>query len=359
MGFQKTAVLAILSSAAALTAACSSGGGIIDNNAQLTSSGAFEFTGGDTPIAWMARLEPTATACAPDATACTPVGFGGRVFAASAMLGEKSRGGLGEGAFAMTFLADRDEVIQNPSVGQGGTLAFDLAMASVFSGRIQIPPESEMPAEPYMPRLEIAFDHLDTRVSLEGTSNAELAKEWVVRTIFVRSDLMDGVAVTGGDLLLSGDDGATWKWCDVSGCSSTRPETPYQLSSIVNALDTAAERAGNPNYAYYSTDFPTGVDTSYDVIADPSRLWTIDFDLGGAVKWLRAPVEFGSEADILANFKLSYGCSYAGCEPDSDAVKASLGIGEPGSVDAALVPSDGVEDESDEAVIGDSETADP
>jgi hypothetical protein len=317
-----------LISTSLLTSSCGkSGGQVIGNTSKLTSSA----YSSSQRLKRLTSLSPTA--CTASATTCTPSGFSGRVFAASAMIGEKANGGLGDGAFAMTFLADDEEVINRPDLGKEGSLTFDLTAPAAFSGLISIPSESDMPAQPYMPRVEIAFDYLDTTFTLSGTGSGALDREWIVRTVFVDSTTLDGKEVQGGDQLLSSDGGTTWKWCSGTSCSETRPSSPFQQASIIAALATAGEREGNTHYAYYSVDYSAGVDTTYAEISDTTRLWTIDFDVTGAIQWGAAPSTFTTEADVIKYFTLPYACNYSGCAP-IEGITASLNIGAPGSATA-------------------------
>lgn len=299
------------------------GGEVIKNSSQLTS----------TLLVNNAYQTQAVTPCLASATTCTPEGFAGRVYAASAMLGEEANNGLGEGAYGMTFLADNADTINRPDQGKFGTLTFDLTSPSVFSGLISIPSEDQMPSSPYMPRLEIAFDYLDAKFELSGHSDTSLNTEWTIRVIMVKDGTIGDLAVTGGDLLIKQGASGTFQWCSSAGCSTTRPSSPYTLTSAVQALATAATREGNTNYAYYSVDLATPLRPTFSEISDTTRLWTIDFDIENAIQWTAAPSTFTAAKDFLANFKLPYACNYDGCD-QSGGITATLTIGAANSVPA-------------------------
>jgi hypothetical protein len=309
----------------ALFVSCGGGGGqVISNSALLLST---DYSG---------LNFQTVAACGSSATTCTPSGFKGRVFAASTMLSENGELGKDTTGYAMTFLADSDAVIERPDVGKTGSLTFDLTAPATFSGKISIPTEDQMPANPGLSRVEIAFDYIDSTFELSGLGVTALNKTWTVRTIFVNSDTIGGKAVVGGDLLIKEAAAAEteFAWCNASGCSTTtKPTSHHTLASAIAALAGAATREGNPNYAYYSVDFPEVVSTTYAEISDATRLWSLDFDITNAIKWTAAPSTFTTIEDILANFKLPYFCPDTGC--DSSGITASLTIGAAGSATPA------------------------
>jgi len=270
------------------------------------------------------------TACTATSAECTPSGFGGRVFAGSTMLHSS---GSDTGGYAMTFLAATEEIINRPDVGKTGSLLFDLTAPAVFSGKISIPGEAEMPTSPVIKRVEFAFDFIDTTFTLENTANSASNGDWIVRTIFVKDDTIDGLAVVGGDLLIKPAASGTFEWCNSDGCSSTtKPTSHFKTSSIVDALAITA-RDGNPNYGYYSVDFPTPLAVTFAEISDITRLWTLDFDVTNAIQWEANPSTFDSKQDILDNFSIPYACNFDGC-PDAEGISATLTIGEAASVPA-------------------------
>jgi hypothetical protein len=297
---------------------------VISNAAKLLSSDYSTFT---------AQM---VGACDANASTCTPSGLSGRVFAASTMLSAGGELGSGTGGYAMTFLAATDDVIERPDVGKTGSLTFDLTEPAIFSGKMSIPSEEEMPANPGMSRVEIAFDYIDTTFTIANAANAVANGAWTVRTVFVKDDTIDGKAVVGGDLLIkaaSAEDTA-FEWCNSNECSTTKPTSHFKTQSIIDALATAAEREGNPNYGYYSINFPSVVSTTFAEISDTTRLWSIDFDVTGAINWEDNPSTFQAKKDILDNFSIPYACNMAGC-PDTEGISATLSIGAAGSATAA------------------------
>ena len=272
--------------------------------------------------------------CLATATTCTPDGFGGRVYSASVMIEEAgSSGGQGPGGYAMTFLAATEAIIDKPHEGKTGSLLFDLTSPTVFSGLISIPSEDDMPKSPSVPKVEIAFDYIASKFTLSGHSNTEFNTEWTVRTIMVKDDTIDGLAVQGGDLLIKQGATGTFQWCDSSGCSTTRPTSPHRLASAVGAIAEAGTMQGNPNYAYYSVDLTAALTPTYAEISDVTRLWTLDFDIANAISWTAAPSTFSTVEDFLANFKLPYACAASTCDT-TGGIEATLTIGAANSVPA-------------------------
>jgi hypothetical protein len=305
---------ATVSAAGALVLwACGQGGTVISNTSKLQST---------ILIGTNQYGTQTAPTCAASATQCTPSAFTGRVYAAGVMLGEAGASSTGPGGFSMTFLAASDEIINRPDEGKTGSTEFNLGVPVNFSGKIAIPAETQMPANPVLSEMEITPDYMDATFAITGHGNAAFNKTWTVRTIFVNSDTIDGLAVTGGDMLLK-ESGGEFQWCDSSGCSATRPTTPHRLSTVVDGLERAPTQDGNPNYANYSINFPTPLSTDFATISDTTRLWTIDINIENAITWTAAPSTFTAIEDILANFTLP------------EEISATLTIGETGAVTPA------------------------
>lgn len=273
----------------------------------------------------------TVAACVPIESLCTPSGVSGQIYAASAMIGEAANGGLGQGAYAMTFLADSADVINRPDLGKEGSLTFDLTSPTVFSGLISIPDEDSFPASPYMPRVELMFDYMDTEFSFDSHGTPSFNDTWTVRTVFVNSITVGGLELQGGDLLIKKGSG-DWQWCTSSaGCTTTRPDSPIQWNTVVEALAAAGSYEGNSNYASYAVSFTEGLTPTYAEISDTTRLWTLDFDVTDAIDWAQAPSTFTGPEDILENFSIPYSCTYDGCPASSAGIDATLTIGAAGS----------------------------
>ncbi len=323
---KKLLTLTSLSTVSIVLGACGlfgGGGKTIKNSAQLQSS-----------ILVNNNLELQAVApCLATATTCTPDGFGGRVYAAGAMMEEEGQSGQGAGGYSLTFLAATEAIIERPDEGKTGSLLFDLTTPAVFSGLISIPGEDDMPKAPNVPKVEISFDYIDAKFTLSGHSDTAFNTEWTVRSIMVKDDTIGGLAVQGGDLLIKQGAEGTFQWCDSAGCSATRPTSPHRLASAVGALAEAGSRDGNPNYAPYSVALSTALKPTFAEISDTTRLWTLDFDIENAIGWTAAPSTFTTVEDFLANFKLPYACSASTCDT-TGGIEATLTIGAANSAPA-------------------------
>lgn len=239
--------------------------------------------------------------CGASDTACTPSNLQGRVYAAGAMLG----GGGGPGGFSMTFMADSDAVTQDPSEGKGGTIIFDVLLDDPVSGKAAIPSEAEMPTNNKVTSIEFKFDYLDTTFVLTGTSGVDAT--YTVRTVFVSEATASDVTGTmyRGDKLIMASGETAFKWCDSSGCSTTRPTSPYQQSAI--ASWTPFEQGG---VEYTTVSFDIADDAqktfSYATLSDVSKVWTVDLAVANAITFSAAPSTFDAVKTIVDKFAFAY-----------------------------------------------------
>lgn len=301
-----------------------SGGQVVDNSTILMS------TSLSTNAARLGGLA-TDTACEAAELSCTPTNLSGRIFAAGALLGNDSDGSKN---YNMTFLADSLDIINRPDLNTHpeGTTSFDLSEPSTFSGLISIPTETGMPTNPVITRLETAFDYIDATVTLSGTANID--GTYVVRTVMrasANATDTDGM-MSIGDKLIREDEETEFRWCASDGCTyTTRPSSPIQDTTILEADTGNDSEPGNQNYVYYSIDLLEEVTTTYAELSDTTRLWTVDYDVTDALSFDAAPSTFDSELDLVMNFALEYGCNFSGCETSENRVHASLTIGEAGT----------------------------
>ncbi len=285
------------------------GGEVIDNQAKILSTSL-----NVAPSSGLRRLLVNTGECSSSSTTCTPSGLSGRVYAAGAMLG-----GLGNDAYSLTFLADSDEVIQDPSVGYGGTLLFDVLNDDPVSGKASIPSEGKMPANPVVDSVEFRFDYLDSKIKLTGTSGAD--GEYTVRTVFVTAATSDDVTGTmyRGDKLIKGSSDTKFKWCSAAGCSETRPTTPYQVQSL---LDWEPRGQGGEYYPIVDFDILAADQKTFDhaTLADTTKIWKVDLNVTDVVTWSSAPSGFTTVAQIVQNFGLDYDSD------DGDSLTATFDI---------------------------------
>lgn len=303
---------------ALLTSGCGDDGGtVIANTANLLSS----------TLASSRTIERAT--CSASATTCTPTNMTGRAFAAGAMLGE-----LGPTAYSMTFLANSDDIIENPSQSSHpeGTLTFDLGTTTQFSGKISIPAEDNMPPSKIITRVEVLFDYLDTKFTLTGTNSGggQYDGEYTLRTVFRKTATATDVGggsspMQWGDVLVKLPGESEWKWCDSTGCSTTRPTSPHQMTEVASAAANPPAE-GNPNYVSYAIDLSETLNVTYAQISSTTNQWTIDFNLSNAVAFDAAPSSFTSSQAVVDNFNLLYACGFNGCSGVSDGIKATLSI---------------------------------
>ena len=272
--------------------------------------------------------------CAASSKTCTPSNLSGRIFAAGALLGKEQDGTKN---YNMTFLADSEEVINNPSDPSHpeGKNTFNLESPLVFSGLISLPSEEFMPETPVITRIESYFDYIDASFSFSAVE--VLAENFVVRTVMrktAKADDVNGVMMLG-DKLIRKEGESNFRWCDEVSCEHlTRPENPIQENSLLKIDEANDLQPGNPDYALYSIDLKQkqGVTVSYEEISDVTRLWTLDFDITNALSFTLVPEEFSSELDIVQNFSLEFGCNTEDCELSDNRITATLTISEAGSV---------------------------
>ncbi len=300
------------------------GGGQVISNASLIK--------GQDGVASLA-LANNATVCSADATVCTPDNLSGRVFAAGAML-QSPQGG---GGYNMTFLANSEGIIQDPSQESHpeGVLAFNLLNPVKFSGLISIPSEDNMPENPQINRVESYFDYIDATLTISGSGSTDLDGKHTIRTVFRKTATVDDVTgneLRVGEKLIKKDGETTFRWCDTSSCThTTRPDSPLVSSTIVSAAAEAGQREGNGNYALYSIDFDAAFQVTYEQISDPSRLWTLTFNVTRALTFQNKISTYKTEAELVAGFELGYGSNSGGGVSNENKITSTLTIGEAGS----------------------------
>ena len=312
------------------------GGVVVGNNAQFTN----------------AQTLLTSGTCETSSLKCTPSNLEGRVFAAGAMLSndesknrENDEGEGGEDGeedktpemshgYNMTFLADSEDIINDPSAPghPEGTLNFNLLEQTKFSGLISIPSEDQMPEHPIVLRIESYFDYIDASIEFPGLDE-DLKGPFVVRTVFRVSaeseDVDDTMLIRDKLVKLPGANSFTW--CDSSRCDySARPTSPLQDSRVKTLSEIGDGGPGNQSYGLFTVNLLSPLTVDYATISDSNKVWTIDFKLENTVQFASAPSSWQTVADMVADFNLAYYCSNRFCpqknEPDVDYISASLTI---------------------------------
>lgn len=263
-------------------------------------------------------------------TFCTPDNMEGRVFAMGALLGP-----LGETAYNMTFFADSEGVITDPSDPSHpeGTLLFNLSTPVQVSGMISIPEADSMPADPVITRLETLFDYVDVTFTV---TNSGASGTHTVRFVFrstAEADDVDDTMQIGDKLLLVG---SKFNWCTAAGCAhTTRPGSPLQQAGIIAVRQNSIDKnyPGNQNYAFYSMDIPEAdqATVTYAQISDTTRVWEVDFDVSEA---LNISGDLGAVAnvqDLVAAVSLGLSSTCEGCTSSDNRIGAKVEIGDAGS----------------------------
>lgn len=242
-------------------------------------------------------------ACSSATIQCTPLDLEGRIFSGNAMLGE-----LGPGARALTMLGASDEVLENPSHGIGGTLYFSLMEKTVLAGKYYAPAEEDMPSNPIITRMEFNYDYLDATVKLSGTADTNLDGIYIVRTVFVTRATAEDVngEMQQGDKLLRKIGETQFRWCNTSGCSTTRSDVATGLIQETKLVEYIYPGQGNENYIPFTVPVDNELKLSYEKLTAEGNTWSVDFDMTNAIKWHQAPSTFNSEGSILSNFELDY-----------------------------------------------------
>lgn len=271
--------------------------------------------------------------------ACTPTNLDGRVFFIGALVGQDNSNG-GENNKVMTFFANSDSVIENPSTQTTeGTLTFDLQSSAQVSGNISVPSSDSYPATPTIWRFESAFDYIDAAFTLINAGGSLSTGTHIIRTVFrvtaEASDVDDTMQV--GDKLLYDSDSSKFLFCDGSNCTNTtRPASGnLQQQNIIDARDAVTDEGlpGNPDYAGYAIDIAEAnqLAPSLDTVSDTTRLWTVDFDVTSAINFTSDISGLTTEQAMVDAFKLGLGVTCNSCTGDTGKIEGTLTIGDAGS----------------------------
>jgi hypothetical protein len=271
---------------------CGSKGNSISNQSLLVSSTLSSFS------------TQVVGTCGANDTACTPSKLTGRVYAAGAMLGPSGPGSEG---YSMTFMAATDEVIDDPSKGKGGSIVFDVLNDDPYSGKASIPTADAMPSNPIVSSIEFKFDYLDTTFALTGTTGVDAT--YTIRTVYVSEATASDVTGTmlRGDKLIKSSTETAFKWCSASGCSETRPASPYQHAAIAS-WELAPGQQGGTDYTPVSFDIAAASQKTFThaTLSDITKVWTVDLAVANAVTFSAQPNTFDSVQEIVDKYSFAY-----------------------------------------------------
>lgn len=295
-------------------------GQFIENAAVMTSSTLNTFSSSSSEPG----VQVTAT-CASANTRCTPENLSGDICYAIYGMGE-----LGEGFFSGLWLWPEDMTDPEEELQSGACSAttFDLSASTTFNGSVNIPEsESEMPSNKQIIRMELSFNYLDAKISI---NNGALDNTFVVRTVYV--DDPDAAWEQGDKLYrLSSETEADFKWCNSTTCSTTRSDVATGIIQDATVTEYEHNGDGNESYIPVTANFgENGVD-AYDVtfaqLADTTLTWTLDFDVSDAILWSEAPSTFTNVREMLTAFRLKFGPNQSTTQgEEDDGIHASLTI---------------------------------
>lgn len=245
------------------------------------------------------RVDRATVPCEATSTSCTPENLAGRIFSGGAMWGQ-----LGPGAFNVTMLGATDEVINNPSQGIGGTMNFSLIEATLLDGKYAAPPVGN--EQKPVTRMEFMYDYIDATFTLAGTST--LDGKYTIRTIMVKEATASDVEGTMklGDKLLRKADESAFKWCNAAGCDGQRAKVESGLIADAKVRDYQYPGQGNANYVPFVVPVKPEFKVSGDALNTAGSLWSVKYNMDGALHFSKTPDQFANLSDIVDAFELRY-----------------------------------------------------
>lgn len=210
-----------------------------------------------------------------------------------------NQGDGGPDGYALSVIAPNDDARQRPDLpdGSSASVAFDLSSPTPVSGKLMCcgGPEGYVPDD-----RAITTSVMGMYKYLDITFNETTLGSRTVRVVFTE---VSSMGYKRGDLLVK--NGANFEWCDSGGCSTTRPSSPYQESSIANY---SFPSEGNKNIVPYAVTITDPIKmTESDVIGN-NWSFTLSF-IQSSVVALNSSVSITSNATLLQAFtvNLSYG----------------------------------------------------
>ncbi len=238
-------------------------------------------------------------ACASGSLSCTPEDLGGRLFSGGAMLNSTE-------GYNITLIGASESVIEDPSQGMGGTIAFSLLGQTVFGSSYSAPGEDHFEGNPNITEMEFNFDYLDAEFTLTGTSGGGADDTWIVRTVYATTATADDVSGTmqKGDKLIKADGRTNFQWCNAGGCSDTRSAVAsgiYQDAAIVGFSPPAQ---GNQNYVRFEVTLSTPLTPTFAQLDAGGITWVANFNVANAITFAATPATLGSRQAVLNAFQL-------------------------------------------------------
>lgn len=250
----------------------------------------------------------------------TPVNLSGDLCYAILSLGE-----LGPGMFGMTWLAPENTFPNGPHSGTCSTVKFNLSNPVTISSHIVVPETADdMPASQMIIRAELSFNYVDATFQVNGTS-----PEYTIRTVYASSATapdVDGTMYRGDKLIrLPGE--TLFRWASASGTTTVRDAADSGIYTDVTVTDYQFPGQGNPDYVPVTANFHEALPVTWQLITDPTQLWTLEFDLSDAIVWAEDPALFTTPEQYVAAFRLKFGPNQTTTMgEEDDGIRAQLRI---------------------------------
>jgi len=212
----------------------------------------------------------------------TPETLAGRIYAGGLMVGGREGPG-----YHVTTIGATPEVLQRPDLGRGGTLTFDVASTTDFSGGYNCCGGSPYPEDDQalISRIEMTFDYLDMTFTVPAEAGDDLAGvTYVLRQVYV--DTATAPDVNGpmyiGDKLVRRADEQMFRWCDADDCSHS--ERPEDGGLKAPNIQLEPDREGNKHYATFGVPLENNETVPFTMAEAQEGNWLfhVAFDLSDA-----------------------------------------------------------------------------